>query len=869
VTKKPNRRSGDARQRIVDAILATRLKSRHVTRKQEIQRFLQQYFASVPYEDLEGRSEEIMARIALDHLDFAAARRPGEALLRIYNPTEKEYGYKSQYTFIEMVNDDMPFLVDSVAAAIKQRGLGVHITVHPIIAVRRNDDGKLTGIATPGDKKSTPESFIRFAISRETDDKALRKLCRDINRVLADIRVAVRDWAEMRQRMRESSALLKYGPKGADPLIRSESQALLEWMVDDHFTFLGYREYRLETRQGKSFLEPVVGSGLGLLSRNGKKKPIELTTEMERLKRSRDWLILTKANSISTVHRPAFLDYVGIKLYDKNGKTIGERRFIGLLTSIAYNESPTHIPLLRYKVREIFRRANVKENGHRGKALLHIIQTYPREELFQSSISDLTRTTIGILNLQDRQRVRLFLRRDPFHRFFSCLVFVPREKYTTAIRRKIEALLKNSFAGISVDSAVQISDSALARVHIIVRTPEKAKPRIAIDKIEHHLAELLVTWSDRLRGELLATFGNDEGERLFGRYGGIFPAGFQEDTPPKSACADIQTIDQMLREDIPRQVELYTAGGLRPGEMRFIVYSLDGPLVLSDALPILERMGAEVHTEHPYEAKLQSGEPFWIQDFHLCHESGNPIDVDAVSDRFEECFMAVLSGEAENDGLNRLIVSAELSWREVALVRCYAKHILQLRLPFSQSYMENVLVAHANLARHLVRQFEAQFDPALSKSRRTREYQKFAQKVERGLSKARNVDEDRILSAFAGGIAATLRSNFFLTENGRPKSYISIKLDPSRLPEVPRPRPKYEVFVYSPEVEGVHLRGGDIARGGLRWSDRREDFRTEVLGLMKAQVVKNTIIVPTGAKGGFFPKRAPQEDRKAILRQRH
>jgi glutamate dehydrogenase len=865
VTKKPNRRSGDARQRIVDAILATRLKSRHVTRKQEIQRFLQQYFASVPYEDLEGRSEEIMARIALDHLDFAAARRPGEALLRIYNPTEKEYGYKSQYTFIEMVNDDMPFLVDSVAAAIKQRGLGVHITVHPIIAVRRNDDGKLTGIATPGDKKSTPESFIRFAISRETDDKALRKLCRDINRVLADIRVAVRDWAEMRQRMRESSALLKYGPKGADPLIRSESQALLEWMVDDHFTFLGYREYRLETRQGKSFLEPVVGSGLGLLSRNGKKKPIELTTEMERLKRSRDWLILTKANSISTVHRPAFLDYVGIKLYDKNGKTIGERRFIGLLTSIAYNESPTHIPLLRYKVREIFRRANVKENGHRGKALLHIIQTYPREELFQSSISDLTRTTIGILNLQDRQRVRLFLRRDPFHRFFSCLVFVPREKYTTAIRRKIEALLKNSFAGISVDSAVQISDSALARVHIIVRTPEKAKPRIAIDKIEHHLAELLVTWSDRLRGELLATFGNDEGERLFGRYGGIFPAGFQEDTPPKSACADIQTIDQMLREDIPRQVELYTAGGLRPGEMRFIVYSLDGPLVLSDALPILERMGAEVHTEHPYEAKLQSGEPFWIQDFHLCHESGNPIDVDAVSDRFEECFMAVLSGEAENDGLNRLIVSAELSWREVALVRCYAKHILQLRLPFSQSYMENVLVAHANLARHLVRQFEAQFDPALSKSRRTREYQKFAQKVERGLSKARNVDEDRILSAFAGGIAATLRSNFFLTENGRPKSYISIKLDPSRLPEVPRPRPKYEVFVYSPEVEGVHLRGGDIARGGLRWSDRREDFRTEVLGLMKAQVVKNTIIVPTGAKGGFFPKRAPQEDRKAIL----
>ena len=865
MTTQKKRRSGDARQRIVDKILAADVSSQALGKKADVKRFLAQYFANVPFEDLEGRAEDVMAQIAVDHLDFGARRPKGQALLRIYNVNEEEYGYSSAFTFVEMVNDDMPFLVDSVAAAINRHGLGVQITVHPIIAVRRDGKGKLTGIAEPGDEEAQRESFIRFAITRETDTKELNALKRDIRKVLGDVRVAVRDWGAMRQRMRETSDLLEFGPKGSDPLIRAESQALLDWLADDHFTFLGYREYAIEERGKKSYLVPVPGTALGVLSHNeGTTKPVELTPAMKRLGRSRDWLILTKANSRSTVHRSAFLDYVGIKVYDKDGKVTGERRFIGLLTSIAYSESPTKIPLLRHKVRQIFERAHVEETGHRGKALRHIIETYPREELFQSTVQDLTRTTVGILNLQDRQRVRLFLRRDLFNRFFSCLVFVPREKYTTAIRRRIEALLKDAFRGESVHSSVQISESALARVHIIVRTPEGAEPRISVDRIEKRLAELVVTWSDRLRAELVAAFGTDEGDRLCRLYGDVFPAGFQEDTSPKNACADIRVMDDMLQSGIPRSVELYNAENLEPGEMRFIVYSVDTPIVLSDALPILERMGASVHTEHPYEARLQSGQSFWIQDFHLRHESGACIDVDSVSERFEECFMAVLAGSAENDGLNRLIVSAELDWREVTLLRCYAKHILQLGLPFSQAYMEDVLVAHSEFAHDLVRQFEAQFDPDLAKSRRTRECREIGRKVRRGLRKARNVDEDRILSAFAGGVAATLRSNYFQTIDGEMKSYISIKMDPKRLPEVPLPRPKYEIFVYSPEVEGVHLRNGDVARGGLRWSDRREDFRTEVLGLMKAQIVKNTIIVPTGAKGGFYPKRAPQDDRDAI-----
>ena len=850
---------------IVEKIVSSRVSAACLKKPRHVRLFLQQYFADVPVEDMQGRSEPVMARVALDHLDFAARRRKGQALIRIFNANKKEHGYESAYTFIEMVNDDMAFLVDSVAAAINRHNMAVHITVHPIISVKRDGRGRLTEITGPDDEDAVSESFIRFAIDRETDENELKILHQEITKVLADVRLAVRDWAKMRQRMSETRELLKYGPKGVDPLLRSESQALLDWMVDEHFTFLGYREYGLTRKGQRVFLEPVKGTGLGVLDRDDRgAKGVELTAEMRRLTRSRDWLILTKANSRSTVHRPAFLDYVGVKMYDEKGKAIGERRFIGLLTSVAYSESPRNIPLLRHKVQRIFERANVDESGHRGKALMHIIDTYPREELFQSSIQDLTRTTVGILNLQDRQRVKFFLRRDTFRRFFSCLVYVPREKYTTAIRRQIEDLLRAAFAGFSVDSAVQISDSALARVHIIVRTAEGDRPRISIERIEEQIAELVVTWSDRLQKELLEAFGPDEGPRLYRAYRNVFPAGFQEDTAPSEACSDIRVIDEMLESDTRRAVDLYQPDGSEPGHMHFMVYSVDEPIALSEVLPILEDMGVDVYTERPYEVSLPDGS-FWIQDFHLRHESGLAIDVMEVSDRFEACFMAVLDGECENDGLNRLIISAGLDWRETALLRCYAKHIQQLGLPFSQAYMEDVLVAHAELTGLLVELFETRFDPGLSRAKRTRELKRITAAVERGVAKARNVDEDRILTAFAGGIKATLRSNYFQRIDGKPKPYISIKLDPDQLPEVPLPKPRFEVFVYSPEVEGVHLRGGEIARGGLRWSDRREDFRTEVLGLMKAQVVKNTVIVPTGAKGGFFPKKPPQGDRAKIF----
>ena len=869
MTRHELRRGSDARDRIVETIVASRTPSSALGTRAQVKRFLAEYFAHVPVEDLQGRSESIMARIALSHLEFGARRRGGQPLVRVFNPTEKEHGYVSNFTFVEMVNDDMPFLVDSVSVALTRHDLAVHITVHPIIHVRRNRQGRLESVCRPGDKGARAESFIRIAFDKETDPEQLRQLKQEIVDVLADVRVAVRDWHKMRDKMCEARELLDFGPPGADPELRRQSQALLDWMIDDRFTFLGYREYRMSTRGDRIFLKSMPETGLGLLSSNGDGgKTIELTSEMRRLARSKDWLILNKANSRSTVHRNAYLDYVGVKVYDKNGKAVGERRFIGLYTSIAYSENPRNIPLLNHKVQKVIARTHIDPRGHRGKALQHILDTFPRDELFQASISDLARTTVGVLNLQDRQRVRFFVRRDAFRRFFSCLVYVPREKYTTAVRLQIEAVLNEAFDGVALDSSVEISDAPLARVHSIVRTAAGERPRISIQSIEARIADVVVTWTDKLRDCLYRSFGQDEGHKLYKAYGSVFPAGYQEDTSPRDACSDISSIDDMLVAGLHRTVELYRPEGSEPGHMHFMVYSNDEPLPLSEALQVLEHMGVDVYTERPYELNLKSGESFWIQDFHLRHESGTEPDVQDAAKPFEDCFMQVLNGAAEDDGLNRLILSAGLDWRQVSLLRCYTKYLLQLTMPFSQFYMEDVLVAHAGLVRTLVEQFETRFDPSIGKTKRKRTLEAHAKSVRRQLAKAKSVDEDRILSAFVDAVAATLRTNYFQRdEDGRFKPCISIKLDSRQLPEAPRPRPKYEIFVYSTEVEGVHLRGGDIARGGLRWSDRREDFRTEVLGLMKAQVVKNTVIVPTGAKGGFYCKHLPDKDRDAIFKK--
>ncbi len=866
MTKQQYRRTSDIKDLLVDEIVASKPKSKILKNRKQIDNFLRHYVVDVPVEDMQGRPTGIMARAAIAHLEFGTVRKKGQPLVRIFNPTVKKQGYESIYTIVEMVNDDMPFLVDSVSAAIKRQGLAIHITVHPVFRVKRDGRGRIQEVLNDA-HGGMNESYIRFNIDKETDQQVLKLLEHEIFRVLGDVRSSVADWAKMRGKMVEAITSLHSGPPGSDAALTKETEELLKWMADDHFTFLGYREYKLQNRKDKIYLRPVEGTGLGILrsdDRGG--RAVELSKEMRRFTRSKERLIITKANSRATVHRQTYLDYVGIKTYDESGEAIGEHRFLGLFTSAAYSESPRNIPFLRLKIQRVVERSRLDPSGPRGKAWLPILDSFPRDELFQSSIQDLVRTTGGILNLQDRQRVRFFLRRDTFRRFYSCIVYIPREKYSTAIRGRVESILMEAFGGNSVDSSVQITDAPLARVHLIVRTAPGERPKISIRDIEQEIADAVVSWKDKLRRELTDKYDQDVGLSLFRKYGEIFPAAYEEEIAPHIACLDVRRIDRMLDQGESKSFLLYNPASSAEIHMHFKTFQRDHPFFLSTALPILEDMGTDVHSERPYRLNIKGVGEFWIQDFVLHYSDAANLEIASVAARFQDCFQHVHSGEAENDGFNRLILTAGLDWRQTSLIRCYAKYLAQLGIPFGQDYMEDVLAVYSDLAKNLVAQFELQFDPSIKKQKRERELRALKRTISRGVAGAKNLDEDRILSAFSGALSATLRTNYYQRdESGEAKPYISIKLDPQQLPEVPLPKPKFEIFVYSPSVEAVHLRGGDIARGGLRWSDRRADFRTEVLGLMKAQVVKNTVIVPTGAKGGFVPKHLPDGDREAIM----
>ncbi|MED5462045.1 MAG: NAD-glutamate dehydrogenase, partial [Pseudomonadota bacterium] len=709
MSRQQQRRASDSSDNLIDEIIASKPRCQRLGSARETESFLRQYFEDVPNEDMYNRTPKNMGLAAVSHLDFGKIRKPGIPLLRVFNPDEKQHGYQSPYTIIEMVNDNMPFLVDSLSAAIERQKLTIHMTVHPILRVRRDDRGRLIGISEPDKNDGVQESFVRIAVDRDSDKQRLNLLENEIAKVLADVRFAFRDWRKMQHKMLGAASNLSRGPTGADAAVKVETDALLQWLVDDHFTFLGYREYKLTKRGEKQFLSPRKGSGLGLLSRDERGgRTVPISKELQRLMRSKDLLIVTKANSRSTVHRHSYLDYIGIKVFDAKGKVIGEKRFIGLFTSAAYNERPRNIPLLRFKVQRVLETADVDPSGHRGKALIHILDTFPRDELFQSSVPDLVRTSIGILNHQDRKRVKLFVRRDTFRRFLSCIVYVPREKYTTAVRRCVEEILLEEFNGQSVDSSVQIVDSPLARMHTIVRTGVESRLRINIRRIEARIEAAVISWQDHLRDQLIERFGQDEGLALFREYGESFNLAYEGDTAPRIACLDVKRIDGLLKDENKEFLLLHQPVGCDADKMHFRTFRRNEPLVLSSVLPLLEDMGTKVYTERPYPVHLQNSETFWIQNFELQFDDTPNIDIESSATRFQEGFRQALSGEAESDGFNRLILAAKLDARQASLVRCYAKYILQLGIPFSQNLMEEVLVTHADLARALVHQFELQ-----------------------------------------------------------------------------------------------------------------------------------------------------------------
>ena len=837
-----------------------------------VEALVDRYFAQVDPEDLAERQPADLYGALLSHWSFAHRREPGRPKVRAFNPTLEEHGWQSTHTIVEIVNDDMPFLVDSVTMEANRHGLTLHLIVHPILAVSRNAAGVLTGLAVDGDASARRESFIHVEVDRIVGADRLAALAADVGRVLGDVRATVDDWKRMKERLLAIVADLETTPPPLAAQEIDEGKAFLRWLSENNFTLLGYRCHDLVSVDGQDALRIVAGSSLGILRESGKSDVAAsfaaLPPEQRARARVPELLIITKANARSTVHRPGYLDYIGVKRFDAKGDVCGEHRFLGLYTSIAYSAKPADIPLLRRKTANVIARSGVPGGGHAAKALQNILDTYPRDELFQTSEDELLRNAIGILHLGERQRFRLFVRRDPFGRFLSCMIYAPRENYTTELRQKWQAILLSAFNGSGAEFNVHLSESMLARIMITVRTTPGAVPAFDVHELEQRLATAARRWDDDLREALIAALGEARGSELFTKFGGAFPAGYREDFAARVAVADIEMMAR-LTDEAPLGMSLYRPLEAAPGMLRFKLFHRGRPVALSDSLPMLERMGMRVLDERPHRIVPPGAPPVWIHDLGVLVAVGDgDVDIGALHAVFEDAFGRVFRGEVENDDFNRLVVAARLPEDEIVVLRAYAKYMRQIGFPLSQAFVETTLAGHPHIARMLVDLFRLRFDPQLSASSRTQALAKI-QQIDDALDRVESLSEDRVLREYLSLILATTRTNHWRRDAaGRRRGFVAFKLDPAKVPGLPEPKPMFEIFVYSPRFEGVHMRGGRVARGGLRWSDRPEDFRTEILGLVKAQMVKNAVIVPVGSKGGFVLKRAPSPaDRDAWMKE--
>jgi len=864
-------------EELIDAAVAHAQQKVAAAERALIEVFVREYYRQVDPEDIAARRPEDLAGAALSHWELGRVRAPGKPKVRVYSPSAAEHGWAVRHTVIEVVNDDMPFLVDSATMEANRQGLTLHLRIHPVYAVERDAGGRLVSVRPRREAPDAKlESWMHIEVDRLVDREARAQLAAGIERVLGDVRATTEDWKPMLARLREAAAELAAGapPAAAEEL--PESRAFLEWLADGNFLLLGYRCHDLVVEGGEDALKLVAGSGLGILRETGAEQVSGSFAALPKQARvlahaPTPLVIVTKANARATVHRPGYVDYVGVKRFSRDGKVIGEHRFLGLLTSTAYSARVVDIPLLRGKVAAVVARAGLAPDSHLGKALVHILETYPRDELFQIGVDELYEIAQGILQLGERQRLRLFIRRDPFERFVTCMIYVPRENYDTELRIKFQDILMNAFAGTGNEFDVLLTDDVLARILFTVRTTPGQVPAVDRRELEARLAAAARRWEDELADALVESEGEGRGMQLFKRWKRAFPGAYRERTAARAAVADIRKMEGLAAGQIA--VKLYRPLGARAGALGFKIYRAGDPVVLSDSLPMLERMGVRVLTEHPAQVRPADGGPMWIHDFELLAAPTDEFEVDTVKPLFEDAFLRVFDGRIENDEFNRLVLRAALAAADVVVLRAYAKYLRQIGFALTPAFVEATFNAHPRIARLLVQLFRVRFDPdeagACGGAPRAEAVARQVRAIEQALEKVANLNEDRVLRQYLALIQATTRTNFWRTgERGERRSFLSFKFDPSKVPGLPAPVPMFEIFVYSARFEGVHLRGGKIARGGLRWSDRHEDFRTEVLGLLKAQMVKNTVIVPVGSKGGFVLKKAPPPaDRDAYMKE--
>ncbi len=826
--------------------------------------FVRQFYATVAPDDLSEWNIDDLYGAAINFWALIQRRAPHEIKIRIYNPDFERHGWQTTHTVVEVICDDMPFLVDSMRLVINRMGLISHLIIHMGgIHIVRDKDNEVTAVLPR--QGTLPEHVLTEApilmeIDRVTDPHILEELYRNFEHVLEDNRAVVDDWLPMREKVQEIIHELDNARVVLDESEIEETKAFLEWAEDHHFTFLGIRDYELLRKSEETILQAIPGTGLGLLrdelSKSSARSITAMAPEARELTLSSRILVTSKTNTKALVHRDAYTDYIGVKRFNQKGEVIGERRIIGLYTSAAYNTNPKHIPFLRHKVALIMKNSGLNPRGHAGKVLLNIIETLPRDDLIQGSEEELLEIAMGVFYMQERRRIRMFARMDVYHRFVSCLVYVPKERFNTELRQAMEKVLSESFNAQEITFSTYFSESVLARIHFMIRINPLESVEFDFREIEKRLIEVGRSWADDLQFFLADSFGEEKGNSLFAHYKNAFPVAYTSNFSPRTAVFDIKHMEQ-LSEINSLGLNFYRPLDELSDNFRLKIYQHDVTIPLSDVIPIVENLGLRAISERPYVLKFEDEKLAWINDFSMHYTRGSVFKVDEIRELFQNAFTSVWFGDAENDGFNQLVLAACLDWRQVAVLRTYAKYFKQIAFTFSQDYIEMALNNNASIAKKLVQLFEIRFHPAKTEHR-VESFNNLTKEILADLDNVANLDEDKIIRQFVQAISATLRTNYYQVDlDGKPKNYISIKMNSRIISGVPRPFPMFEIFVYSPQFEGVHLRCGKVARGGLRWSDRREDFRTEILGLMKAQQVKNAVIVPSGAKGGFVAKHLP------------
>ncbi|WP_165856648.1 NAD-glutamate dehydrogenase [Marinobacter sp. JSM 1782161] len=850
------------------------------TEAKKISEFAVQHLSHLPLNELVSRRFADVYGSVLAAWQFIKKRGASETPVSVFNPDLESDGWQSTHSVIFILHPNIPFLIDSIRIAINQREIGTHTLYHSILQVERDRTGKLKKIhdrdSQPGKAKTSYEAMIVLEIDRHSDPEDLRVLEQELQSVLEEVRIAVDDFPKMKDKSAQILKELDNCKAKVSAENVKEAHRFLEWLGDDHFTFLGYDEYDfVKEKDGSILVTQVPDSEMGILRVHNERPakvrldelPQRTRTEMTR---TDDIFIFAKSAQRSRVHRPAYPDYIAVKKFNAKGEVIGERRFLGLYTSRVYQERPDQIPLLRRKIAEVIERSGFLRDDYAGKELDQILTVYPRDELFQIEPGELYNVALDILYIQERRMIKVFMREDVYGQFVTCLAFFPRDIYNTELRLSVEQVLMERLGAEDIEFVTHFSESVLARVQFTIRVPQVENRQLPVAEIQESVLALAQSWRDGLSEALYETHGEERGNELIRLYRNAFPGSYRDMFSPRRAAIDLDHITESADNDRV-EMSFYRALEEEESTVHFKLFAPDRQLPLSDVLPIFHNLGFRVLGEHPFEVVDRSGKAVWIHDFTLQARSGKTVDIHRIRPIFEDLFRRVWYGQAENDTFNRLVLACYLDWRQIAMLRAYARYMRQIRISNSQTFIANTLVNHVSLAQLLLDFFAVRFDPERfqSSGKSAAAQQKLELEFNAGLDDVENLSEDRVLRLYLDLIKATQRTNYFqLDENGGYKPYVSYKFRPSEIPDMPLPRPMFEIFVYSPRVEGVHLRGGKVARGGLRWSDRFEDYRTEILGLVKAQQVKNAVIVPVGAKGGFVAKQLPNGgDRDAFQRE--